>query len=61
MPHFTRHKLIEGGIAAGTAFFGALVGIAFAGAFPEAIWAAAIAGALAFFISIGANGIAGSP
>ncbi len=40
---------------------GALVGIAFAGAFPEAIWAAAIAASVAFFASIGANGIAGSP
>ncbi len=59
MAHFTRHKLIEGGIAAGTAFMGALVGVALAGAFPEALWAAAIAAGVAFFASIGANGIAG--
>ncbi len=61
MVHFTRHKLIEGGVAAGSAFFGALIGVALAGAFPEAIWAAVIAAGVAFFASIGGNGIAGSP
>ncbi len=60
MAHFTRHKLIEGGIAAGSAFFGALVGIALAGV-PEAVWAAGIAAGVAFFASIGGNGAAGSP
>ncbi len=60
MVHISRHKLIQGGVAAGSAFFGALLGVALAGAFPEAVWAAGIAAGVAFFASLGGNGIAGT-
>ncbi len=59
MPHFTRHKLIEAGIATGSAFFGVLLGITVAGIFPEGLWAAGVAAGAAFFASIGGNGVAG--
>ncbi len=59
MPHFTRHKLIEAGIAAGSAFFGVLVGISIAGLLPDGLYAAGIAAGVAFFASIGGNGVAG--
>ncbi len=59
MTHFTRHKLIEAGIAAGSAFFGVLLGITVAGVFPDGLWAAGVAAGAAFFASIGGNGIAG--
>ncbi len=45
--------LIDAGISAGSAFFGALVGLALVDAFPSGIWAAAIAGGVAFFGSLG--------
>ncbi len=59
MVHFTRHKLIEAGIAAGSAFFGVLVGISIAGLLPDGLYAAGIAAGVAFFASIGGNGVAG--
>ncbi len=59
MPHFTKHKLIQAGIAAGSAFFGVLLGITVAGVFPDGLWAAGVAAGAAFFASIGGNGIAG--
>ncbi len=59
MSHFTRHKLIQAGIAAGSAFFGVMAGVAVAGIFPEGLWAGGVAAALAFFASIGGNGVAG--
>lgn len=52
------HKLREAVVAAGSAFFGALVGISFVGAFPEGLWAAGVAAGMAFFISLGGNGAA---
>ncbi len=58
MTHFTRHKLIEGGIAADSAFFGVLVGLTFANVLPEGLWAAGIAAGVAFFASLGGNGVA---
>ncbi len=59
MVHLTRHKLIEAGVAAGSAFFGVLLGIIVAGVFPEGLWAAGVAAGAAFFVSLGGNGIAG--
>lgn len=61
MPHLSKHKLIEGGIAAGSAFFGVLLGITVAGIFPDGIWAAGVAAGAAFFASLGGNGAAGNP
>lgn len=61
MGHLDRHKLIEGGIAAGAAFFGVLLGITVAGIFPDGIWAAGVAAGAAFFASLGGNGAAGRP
>ncbi len=60
MAHLTKHKLIEGGIAAGSAFFGVLLGITVAGIFPDGLWAAGVAAGAAFFASLGGNGVAGS-
>lgn len=58
MVHITKHKIIEGGIAAGSAFFGVLLGITVAGIFPEGLWAAGVASGAAFFASLGGNGVA---
>lgn len=58
MTHF-HDKLPQAAVAAGSAFFGALVGIAVAGLFPEGIWGAAVAAGVAFFASLGGNGVAG--
>ncbi len=58
MVHIGRHKLIQAGVAAGSAFFGALMGIGLAGALPEGLWAAGIAAGVAFFASLGGNGVA---
>lgn len=45
---------MDAAIAAGSAFFGVLVGIALADALPEGIWAAGLAAGVAFFASLGA-------
>lgn len=58
MTHF-HDKLPQAAVAAGSAFFGALVGISVLGLFPEGIWAGAVAAGVAFFASLGGNGIAG--
>ncbi len=58
MTHF-HDKLPQAAVAAGSAFFGTLGGVTFAGLLPEGLWAAAAAAGLAFFISLGGNGIAG--
>lgn len=55
--HVDRHKLIEASIAAGSAFFGVLLGITVAGILPEGLWAAGVAAGAAFFASLGGNGI----
>lgn len=54
-------KLRNALASAGSAFFGALVGISFAGAFPEGLWAAGIAAGVAFFAAYGGNGNATRP
>lgn len=49
----TKDVLVDAGIAAGGAFFGALVGIALVAGI-EGIWAAGIAAGVAFFGSLAA-------
>ncbi len=49
-----RDVLIDAAIAAGSAFFGVLIGVALVDAFPEGAWAAGLAAAVAFFASLGA-------
>jgi len=58
MAHF-HDKLPQAAVAAGSAFFGTLGGVYFAGLFPEGLWAAGVAAGLAFFASLGGNGLAG--
>ncbi len=57
MSHF-HDKLPQAAIAAGSAFFGTLVGVYVAGLFPDGLFAAAIAAGVAFFASLGGNGVA---
>ncbi len=59
MTHF-HDKLPQAAVAAGSAFFGALVGVGLivGGPVPGAVYAAAIAAGVAFFASLGGNGIA---
>ncbi len=59
MVHIGKHKLIQAGIAAGSAFFGVMIGITVAGIFPDGLWAAGVAAGAAFFASLGGNGVAG--
>lgn len=48
-----RDVIADAGVAAGAAFFGALIGVTLANALPEGLWAAGLAAGVAFFGSLG--------